>query len=100
MGISVVYSMIIVASVRSRSKMHNYEMKHNELLEVYANHATRKENMPEWAVHMAKEKDKLVLPTIPFLGKEYENQKIKILVYASAEVLSEYVCVTSRLSYS
>lgn len=73
--------------------MHNYEMKHNELLEVYANHATRKENMPEWAVHMAK--DKLVLPTIPFLGKEYENQKIKILVYASAEVLSEYVCVTS-----
>lgn len=73
--------------------MGNYEIKHSELLEAYEKHTLKKENRPEWAVHKAKEPEKLVLPTIPFVGKEYENQKSKILVYASAEVLSDYVCV-------
>lgn len=73
--------------------MGNYEIKHSELLNAYEQHTSKKANMPEWAVHMAKEPEKIVLPTIPFLGKEYEEQKIKILVYASAEVLSDYICV-------
>ena len=75
--------------------MRDYVKKHSELLESYEKLTSKKENMPEWAVHMAKEPEKLVLPTIPFVGKKYDEQKIKVMVYASAEVLSEYICVKS-----
>ena len=47
----------------------------DELLDAYKQH-TSKRDMPEWAVHMAKSPNRLVLPTIPFWVK---NMKIRRL---------------------
>ena len=47
-------------------------------------------NSPEWAVHKKNFPDDLVKCTIPFVGKKFETQEMKILVYASAENLSGY----------
>jgi len=49
----------------------------------------RNKNTPEWAVHK-RNSDELVIPTIPFVGKNYHEQPKKILVYASAENLADY----------
>ncbi len=43
-----------------------------------------------WAQHKISNPNELVSPTIPFVGKNYANQKTKILLYASAENLANY----------
>lgn len=60
----------------------------NEYKEIFKS----KNNKPNWAVHKVAEghQDELVHCSIPFVGKQYVGQKIKILVYASAENLSGY----------
>lgn len=70
--------------------MSNYEQLTNELLNKYR--CIRENTLPEWAVHKITpgNTDKIVVPTIPFIGKHYTEQKTKILVYASAEVLTNY----------
>lgn len=50
----------------------------------------KKEFNPEWAYHKISESEKLVLPSIPFVGKNYFEQDIRVLVYASAENLNDY----------
>lgn len=59
--------------------------------EIFKEH---KDEVAKWAVHkISPDKiDEPVSPTIPFVGKEYADQKTKILVYASAETLNDY-CV-------
>ena len=44
-----------------------------------------------WAQHKKNNPNELVRPTIPFVGKNYSTQKTKILLYASAENLSDYL---------
>lgn len=44
----------------------------------------------KWAVHKRNDQSSLVKCSIPFIGKKYFEQDVKILVYASAEVLSDY----------
>lgn len=61
----------------------------NELTEIYNNLFTDLEK-PSWAVHKVNSPNKYIHCTIPFVGKNYQCQKIKVLVYASAENLSNY----------
>ena len=70
--------------------MCSYNQLKNELISKYRD--IRKNSLPEWAVHKISPSntDKIVVPTIPFIGKHYAEQKTKILVYASAEVLTDY----------
>lgn len=68
--------------------MNSYEKMVSQLNEAY-----QKKYMfdaPDWAVHKRNLPEELVRPTIPFVGKKYATQNPKILVYASAENLSEY----------
>ncbi|MGN1248777.1 MAG: hypothetical protein ACI4XW_01775, partial [Candidatus Spyradocola sp.] len=60
----------------------------NSLLDAYKE--IRKSGIPDWAVHKRNASDEKVIPTIPFIGKHYAEQPVKILVYASAENLSDY----------
>lgn len=70
--------------------MNTYELTTNQLLEAYRK--IRKNATPEWAVHKIDpdRSNELVVPTIPFVGKQYVNRPKKILVYASAENLTNY----------
>lgn len=70
--------------------MNNHEQLTKDLIDKYR--SIREITLPEWAVHKIKpgNTDKIVVPTIPFVGKHYAEQKKKILVYASAEVLTDY----------
>ena len=60
------------------------------LLDAYAEIMESRNNSPDWAVHQRNNQSKLVSCTIPFVGKHYNDQPVKILVYASAENLSDY----------
>ncbi len=62
------------------------------LIEIYKQIFSQKRDLPEWAVHKisAENNNDLIHCTIPFVGKDYFNQKTKILLYASAENLSKY----------
>lgn len=51
---------------------------------------------PEWALHKAspnknQKTEELISCSIPFVGKKYKNQSVKILIYASAEALTHYI---------
>lgn len=70
--------------------MKNYEKITASLLDAYKSIFADKRNEPNWAVHKRNTPSELVLPTIPFVGKQYAEQNVKILVYASAENLSGY----------
>lgn len=70
--------------------MNNYNQITASLLDAYEGIFSIKENIPTWAVHKRNIPTELVRPTIPFVGKRYAQQDIKILVYASAENLSDY----------
>ena len=67
-----------------------YEDNIGTLLEEYKRIFSDKEKQPTWAFHKVKNPDELIHPTIPFVGKKYSQQNKKFLVYASAEVLSDY----------
>lgn len=67
--------------------MNTHEVLEAKLLEAYRK--ISENNIPEWAVRKRNSND-LVTPTIPFVGKHYAEQQKKILVYASAENLSDY----------
>jgi len=69
--------------------MNNHRILEAHLLDAYEK--LRVEIQPTWAVHK-RNSDELVVPTIPFVGNQYAEQKLKILVYASAENLANY-CV-------
>ena len=47
-------------------------------------------SLSSWAQHKKSDSNELVRPSIPFVGKNYALQKTKILLYASAENLSNY----------
>lgn len=49
-----------------------------------------KSGQPDWAVMKNNEPERLVHPTIPFVGKNYCEQKLRIMLYASAENLNNY----------
>lgn len=61
----------------------------NELTEKYNTLFSNLEK-PSWAVHKINPSNEYIHCTIPFVGKNYQKQKIKVLVYASAENLSNY----------
>lgn len=67
--------------------MRTHEALEQRLLIAYSEISEK--NSPDWAVHK-RNSDELVKPTIPFVGKHYLEQPKKILVYASAENLSDY----------
>lgn len=67
----------------------NMEKAVEELLKEYSEIFDRL-GAPEWAVHKKGMSGEFVIPTIPFVGKNYFEQKHKILVYASAENLTGY----------
>ena len=64
----------------------------NQLLKIYTQIFASKKNEPEWAMHKATagHTQELIHCPIPFVGKEYARQKVKILLYASAENLTGY----------
>lgn len=62
-------------------------MNTENLKKEYSNIFTK--NKPEWAVKKKSNNNELVHPSIPFIGKEYNDTKI--LLYASAENLSYYI---------
>lgn len=72
--------------------MNRYEQITTNLLNDYR--AIRQNGLPQWAVHKIGEdkRNEIVVPTIPFVGKHYAEQEKRILVYASAEVLTNYCC--------
>lgn len=70
--------------------MNNYNHLTTSLLKAYDTIFSDTEIAPLWAVHKRNYPAELVRPTIPFVGKQYEDQNIKILIYASAENLSDY----------
>jgi len=63
-----------------------------ELLEAYRQIFKSKNNEPSWAVHKTTEghTNELVHCPIPFVGKNYAKQNVKVLLYASAENLVGY----------
>ena len=61
--------------------MQNLINKYNEIME-------KNTEADKWAVHKKNDQSSLVKCTIPFIGKNYFEQDVKILVYASAEVPS------------
>jgi hypothetical protein len=68
------------------------------LLKKYIEIFSKKENRPEWAVNKNSNKNELVSPCIPFVGKNYE--KSKILLYASVENLNYYTSSkNSKIKY-
>lgn len=67
--------------------MRSHTILESELLAKYR--SIRQDIAPSWAVHK-RNSDELVVPTIPFVGRNYSQQPKKILVYASAENLSKY----------
>ena len=62
------------------------------LLEVYKQIFSSRMNEPVWAVHKTtpNHTHELIHCSIPFVGKCYHQEKTKILLYASAENLSDY----------
>lgn len=62
------------------------------LLEIYRQIFASKMNQPIWAVHKntPTHKHELIHCSIPFVGKYYNQQNTRILLYASAENLSDY----------
>ena len=69
-----------------------YNMNENQeqaLLQKYAEIFATAEK-PDWAVRKSLANQDLIMPTIPFVGKDYAKQEVKILAYASAENLSKY----------
>lgn len=66
-----------------------YETATNKLLSAYRDIFKSKGNTPDWAYRKI-DSDDLIHCSIPFVGKKYFEQPIKILVYASAENLSNY----------
>ena len=63
----------------------------NQLLNIYKQIFTDKNNSPDWAVHKLGDRNiELIHCPIPFIGKDYLHQESKILLYASAENLSKY----------
>ena len=67
--------------------MSAHEVLENSLLNAYS--IIMENNSPDWAVRK-RNSSELVKPTIPFVGKHYFEQPQKILIYASAENLSDY----------
>lgn len=63
-----------------------------DLLLSYKDIFSAKNNNPTWAVHKITPEysDDLIHCPIPFVGKEYKTQNPRILLYASAENLSDY----------
>ena len=59
-----------------------------ELLKTYAEIFSKKDDQPDWAVRKINNKEDIVIPSIPFIGKCYE--KTRILLYASVENLNDY----------
>lgn len=72
--------------------MSNHELLTEQLRTTYRDLFANHNNRPEWAVHKIQsgKTDEIIVPTIPFVGKNYAKQKTKILVYASAETLNDY----------
>lgn len=64
------------------------------LLDVYKQIFSNRMNEPAWAVHKTtlNHTRELIHCSIPFVGKYYHQEKTKILLYASAENLSDYCC--------
>ena len=62
------------------------------LLERYGQIFSQKGNTPTWATHKTTSghSRELIHCPVPFVGKQYDQQKTKILLYASAENLSGY----------
>lgn len=67
----------------------NYETATNKLLSAYRDIFKSKGNTPDWACRKLNSNGLIHCP-IPFVGRKYFDQPIKILVYASAENLSNY----------
>lgn len=66
-----------------------YKEKVDELMSRYRE-INEENGLPDWAVHKQNHSDKIVLPTVPFVGKDYFNQDVRVLLYASAENLAAY----------
>lgn len=62
------------------------------LIEQYKQIFSQKKNAPTWATHKNTQGhfNELIHCPVPFVGKYYDQQKVKILLYASAENLSDY----------
>lgn len=69
------------------------------LLEAYKKEFSSRKNKPDWAVHKTTpgHTHELIHCPVPFVGKSYHREKTKILLYASAENLSDYS--SKRLTY-
>lgn len=67
-----------------------YESAIEELSERYRRIFSEKDTEPCWAYRKSNDVSKLIHCPIPFVGKNYFTQPVKVLMYASAENLSKY----------
>ena len=68
----------------------NYEAAVEKLKLEYKEIFKKENGQPTWAYHKKSSPLQLIMPTIPFVGKNYFEQTKKVLLYASAENLSYY----------
>ena len=68
----------------------NMDVKANTLKEEYRKIFQENEKDYNLAVKKHQNSDDYVRPSIPFIGREYQNAPKKVLVYASAENLTFY----------
>ncbi len=61
-----------------------------ELLDSYRKIREHIGNGPSWAIRKNDGSDEQVIATIPFVGEHYAEEECKILIYASAEMLTGY----------
>lgn len=67
-----------------------YELAVEELSNRYRKIFLEQGEEPNWAYHKINDASKLIHCPIPFVGKNYFYQPVKVLMYASAENLSKY----------
>ena len=66
--------------------VNKFEESYRQIFEVQ-----KSEGSISWAQHKKSNPNELVSPTIPFVGKNCAIQRTKILLYSSAENLSDYM---------
>ena len=72
-------------------------MKTNNLKKEYSKIFSKGENRPDWTVKKKSNPKEIIHPSIPFVGKNYDNTKI--LLYASAENLTYYTEQNDNIDY-
>jgi len=67
-----------------------YKIANEELMRRYRTIFAQKGNAPTWAYHKISRPSELIHCPVPFVGRKYFEQPVRLLLYASAENLNGY----------